>query len=135
MFIFISAEVLPTKSVIDFTKEDPTKDSSSKKSVNKGGRSIPRLTHLDTLDQGTEAFIQWLRSENKMSTTSNPIILKEFVHTKYSVLYDSTIGKSVIVETRNGIPFCKSCNADDCGHVGFAILLEQKYETDGSVVE
>jgi hypothetical protein len=127
--------MLPTKSVIDFTKEDPTKDSSSKKSVNKGGRSIPRLTHLDTLDQGTEAFIQCFRSENKMSTTSNPIILKEFVHTKYSVLYDSTIGKNVIVETRNGIPFCKSYNADDCGHVGFAILLEQKYETDGSVVE
>ena len=124
------------KSVIDFTKEDPTKDSSSKNSVEKGGRSIPRLTaHLDTLDQGMEAFMQWLRFENKMSNTSNLITLKEFVHTKYSVLYDNTIGKTVTVETPNGVPFCKSCNADDCGHVGFAILLEQKYETDGSVAE
>jgi hypothetical protein len=122
--------------VIDFTKEDPTKDSSSKNSVEKGGRSIPRLTaHLDTLDQGMEAFMQWLRFENKMSNTSNLITLKEFVHTKYSVLYDNTIGQTVTVETRNGVPFCKSCNADDCGHVGFAILLEQKYETDGSVAE
>ena len=122
--------------MIDFTKEDPTKDSSSKKSVEKGGRRIPRLTaHLDTLDQGIEAFMQWLRSENKMSNTSNLITLKEFVHTKYSVLYDNTIGQTVIVETRNGVPFCKSCNADDCGHDGFAILLEQKYETDGSVTE
>lgn len=135
MFIFMCAIVLPTKSVIDFTKEDPNKDTN-KKSVKKGYQGIPRLTvHLDTLNQGTEAFIQWLRSENKMSTTSNPIIPKEFVHTKYSVLYDNTIGQNVIVETHNGIPFCKSCDVDDCGHVGFAILLEQKYETDGSALE
>jgi hypothetical protein len=121
--------------VINFI-EDSTKDISSKKSLKKGDRSIPRLTaRLDTLDQGVEAFMQWLRSENKMSNTSNPVILKEFVHTKDSVLYDNTTGRNVIVETRNGIPFCKSCNADDCGHVGFAILLEQKYETDGSVAE
>jgi hypothetical protein len=85
--------------VIDFTKEGPTKDSSSKNSVEKGGRSIPRLTaHLDTLDQGMEAFMQWLRFENKMSNTSNLITLKEFVHTKYSVLYDNTIGQTVTVE-------------------------------------
>ncbi|HZB74290.1 MAG TPA: hypothetical protein VE378_06055 [Nitrososphaeraceae archaeon] len=122
--------------MINFIEEDPTKDSSSKKSLKKGDRSIPRLTaHLNTLDQGMEAFMQWLRSENKMSNTSNPVILKEFVHTKYSVLYDNTIGKTVTVETPNGVPFCKSCNADNCGHVGFAILLEQKYETDGSVAE
>jgi hypothetical protein len=135
MFIFISAEVLPTKSVIDFTKEDPTKDRSSKKSVNKGGRSIPRLTHLDTLDQGTEAFIQWLRSENKMSTTSNPIIPKQYEHNKYAVLYDNTIDKDVTVETHAGIPFCKTCNTDDCGHVGFTILLDQKFENDGSILD
>jgi hypothetical protein len=107
MFIFMYAEVLPTKSVIDFTKEDPTKDPN-KKPVKMGYRSIPRLTaHLDTLDQGTEAFIQWLCSENKMSTTSNPIIPKEFVHTKYSVLYDSTIGKNVIVEPTMEYHFAK----------------------------
>ena len=122
------------ESVIDFTKEDPSKDSSNKKPINKGNESIRRSTdHIDTLDEGTEAFMQWLRSENKMSTNSNLIILKEFVHTKYSVLYDSTIGQNVTVETHSGIPFCKNCKADDCGHVGFAILLEQKYETDGSI--
>ena len=75
---------------------------------------------MDTLDQGTEAFMQWLRSEDKMSNTSNPIILKEFVHTKYSVLYDNTVGYNVVVETHDGVPFCKSCNVDDCGHVAFA---------------
>jgi hypothetical protein len=64
-----------------------------------------------------------LRSENKMSTTSNSIILKEFVHTKYSVLYDSTIGQNVTVETHSGIPFLQTCKADDCGHVGFAIYF------------
>jgi hypothetical protein len=58
--------------VIDFTKEDPTKDSSNKKSVEKGGRRIPRLTaHLDTLDKGMDVFMQWLRSENKMKKSMN----------------------------------------------------------------
>lgn len=92
-YIFKYADVLPTtKSVIDLIKEDPTKDSNNKKSVKKGNRGIPRLiAHLDTLDQGTEAFMQWLCSENKISTANNPIILKEFVHTKYSMLYDNIV--------------------------------------------
>jgi hypothetical protein len=113
-----------------------TSGNKTEKSASKGDRNMPKLAaHLDTLDQGTEAFMQWLRSEDKMSNTSNPIILKEFVHTKYSVLYDNTVGYNVVVETHDGVPFCKSCNVDDCGHVAFAILLEQKYETEGSVIE
>jgi hypothetical protein len=52
--------------------------------------------------------MRWLGSENKTSSKSNPIILKEFVHTKYSVLCDNTIGQNVIVEAHNGVPFCKT---------------------------
>ena len=89
--------------------------------------SSPKLMkHYDTLEQGTNAFIQWLSSEDKKSaTTNNPIILKEFVNNKYSILYDANLGHDVIVETHDGVPRCTSCNADDCGHVGFTILLEQ----------
>jgi hypothetical protein len=52
-----------------------------------------------------------------------------------TVLYDNTFNHDVIVETDDGVPFCKSCNTDDRGHVGFNILLEQKFENDGSVLD
>lgn len=93
-----------------------------------------RVPHLDTLDQGTEAFMQWLNSEDKQSI-NNPIILKEFVNNKHSVLYDNTLGHDVIIETQNGVPRCKNCDSDDCGHVGFTVLLEQKYDNEGSILD
>ncbi len=68
------------------------------------------VPHLDTLDQGTEAFMQWLNSEDKQST-NNPIILKEFVNNKRTILYDNTLSHDVIVETYKGVPKCQSCQA------------------------
>jgi hypothetical protein len=123
--------------VINFTKEDQTKSfNHNDKVTNRGKQGIPKLvTHFDTLDQGTAAFMQWLGSDDKMSTTSNPIILKDFVHTRYCTLRDSIAGCDIKVETQNGVPKCTSCNTDDCGHVGFAILLEQKYENDGTIFD
>ena len=112
-------------------------DTNENKKIAKiGNKGISKLAlHFDTLDQGTEAFMQWLSSDYKMSTTENPVTLREFVKNKYTVLYDSTLSHDVIVETHDGIPFCRSCNADDCGHVGFTILLEQKYENDGTILD
>ena len=123
--------------MINFTKEDQTKSFNHNDKVTKRGQQgIPKLvTHFDTLDQGTAAFMQWLGSEDKMSTTSNPIILKDFVHTRYCTLRDTIAGCDIKVETQNGVPKCTSCNTDDCGHVGFAILLEQKYENDGTIFD
>jgi hypothetical protein len=101
-----------------------------------GSKGISKLVlPCDTLDQGTGAFMQWLSSDDKMSASNNPIILKQFVHYKYTVLYDNTINSDVMVETHDGVPFCKSCNTVYCGHVGFTILLEQKFENDGSVLD
>jgi len=113
------------KNLISFTKEDPKRRN----------QNIKLIEHFDTLDQGTAAFMQWLRSEDKMSTDTNPIILKEFAHTRYSLLYDSIAGRDIRVETHNGVPRCKSCKSNDCGHVGFMILLEQKYENDGVILD
>jgi hypothetical protein len=95
------------------------------------------MTECNTLDQGTNAFMQWLNSQDKNSTITynNPIIVKEFVNNKYSILYDSNLGHDVIVETYDGVPRCKNCNADDCGHVGFTICLEQKYDNDGTIID
>jgi hypothetical protein len=123
--------------VINFSKEDQTKSfKHNDKVTNRGKQGIPKLvTHFDTLDQGTAAFMQWLGSEDKTSTASNPIILKDFVHTRYCTLRDTIAGCDIKVETQNGVPKCTSCNTDDCGHVGFAILLEQKYENDGTIFD
>ena len=68
--------------------------------------------------------MQWLRLKDKMSTDTNPIILKEFAHTRYSLLYDSIAGRNIRVETQNGVPKCTSCKTYDCGHVGFTIRAE-----------
>jgi hypothetical protein len=115
------------------------KQNNKKQEINtkRNKVSSPELrTHCDTLDQGTNAFIQWLSSEDKKSaTTNNPIILKEFVNNKHTVLYDTNLGHDVIVETHDGVPKCTSCNADDCGHVGFTICVEQKYDNDGTIVD
>ena len=111
------------------------RDNKRKKITTRNRDGSKLIVHFDTLDRGTEAFMQWLGSDDKMSASSNPIILKQFVHNRYTILYDNTVGHDVTVETHDGVPFCKSCNADDCGHVGFTILLEQKYENDGSILD
>jgi hypothetical protein len=79
--------------------------------------------------------MKWLGSDDKMSTSSNPITLKQYEHNKYAVLYDNTLSKDVTVETHDGVPFCNTCDTDDCGHVGFTILLDQKYENDGTLLD
>jgi hypothetical protein len=111
-------------------------NNKNKKSTKTGNKRISKLvSHFDTLDQGMEAFMKWLGSDDKGSASNNPIVLKQFVDNKYTILYDNTINNDVIVETDDGVPFCKSCNTDDCGHVGFTILLEQKYENDGTILD
>jgi hypothetical protein len=129
----ISKERLGSTSKDDHIKLSNNKNKTSTKTGNKGISKL--VSHFDTLDQGTEAFMQWLGSEDKTSALNNPIILKQFVDNKYTILYDNTLSHDVIVETHEGVPFCKSCNTDDCGHVGFTILLEQKYENDGTILE
>jgi hypothetical protein len=52
-----------------------------------------------------------------------------------TILYDNNLGHDVIIETYKGVPRCQSCRADDCGHVAFTILLEQKYDNEGSVLD
>ena len=114
-------------------------DNKKKPPETKGNKvNYPKLmTYCDTLDQGTNAFMQWLNSQDKNSTATynNPIILKEFVNNKYSILYDNNLAHDIIVERHDGVPRCRTCNADDCGHVGFTICLEQKYDTDGTIID
>jgi hypothetical protein len=79
----------------------------------------------NTLDEGTMAFIHWLNSTHKNSTIENPIVVKSFENDRCTVLRDSSVQAEVNVETKEGVPTCQYCKADDCAHVGFTICLEQ----------
>ena len=138
LYILVVLHVFRRKGLDQHLKDDQIKlfENKSIKIAKTENKGISKLAlHFDTLDSGTEAFMHWLGSDDKMSTSSNPIIIKQFVRSRYAVLYDNTLGQDMIVETHDGVPFCKSCNTDDCGHVGFTILLEQKYENDGSILD
>ena len=80
----------------------------------------------ETIDDGTDAFMQWMNSADKKSLSSaNPIVLIKFMNDVHTVLYDTTLAKEIDVESSNGIPYCNYCKSDDCAHVGFTICLEQ----------
>src|SRR5918996_6375350 len=79
----------------------------------------------NTLDEGTMAFIHWLNSTHKNSTIENPIVVKSFENDRCTMLWDSSVQAEVNVETKEGVPMCQYCKADDCAHVGFTICLEQ----------
>ena len=80
----------------------------------------------ETIEDGTEAFMQWMGSSDKKSLTSdNPIVLIKFVNDMHTVLYDTTLSKEVEVRLTGGIPYCNYCKSDECAHVGFTICLEQ----------
>jgi hypothetical protein len=79
----------------------------------------------NTLDEGTMAFIHWLNSTHKNSTIENPFVVKSFENDRCTVLWDSSVQAEVNVETKEGVPMCQYCKADDCAHVGFTICLEQ----------
>ena len=36
-----------------------------------------------------------------------------------------SVQAEVHVNTKDGVPICQYCKADDCAHVGFTICLEQ----------
>ena len=101
LYIPVRLHDFQRKTLDQLDKDDQIKllDNKSKKITKTGNRRISKLVmHFDTLDQGTEAFMQWLGSDDKMSASSNPIILKQFVRNRYTILYDSTLGHDVIVE-------------------------------------
>ncbi|GKS60599.1 MAG: hypothetical protein AB7U98_06160 [Candidatus Nitrosocosmicus sp.] len=90
-------------------------------------------SELDTLDTGTMEFMRWLVNKDTNSG-STIIIVKDYLDNKYVILFDKSISKDVIVGYREGMPWCVTCNTDDCGHVGFAICLKQNYDRDGQVI-
>lgn len=92
-----------------------------------------KKSELDTLDTGTTEFMKWLISKDTNSGDTS-IIVKDYLDNKYVILFDKSILENVIVDYREGMPFCMTCNTDDCGHVGFSICLKQNNDRDDQVV-
>jgi hypothetical protein len=85
-----------------------------------------QLTRFDTIEDGTEAFMQWMGSADKKSLTcDNPIVLTRFINDVHAVLYDTSLSKEIEVRLASGIPYCSYCKSDDCAHIGFTICVEQ----------
>ena len=92
-----------------------------------GNESLEKAFKIrcNTLDEGTMAFIHWLNSTHKKSTIENPFVVKDFQNDKCTVLWDSSVRAEVHIDTKDGVPICQYCKADDCAHVGFTICLDQ----------
>jgi hypothetical protein len=108
-------------------KKDREKSSEENNSnLNEPPDDDKQVRSCLTIDDGTEAFIQWMGSSDKKSVTSdNPIILKKFVNDVHTVLYDTSLSKEIDIKLTGGIPYCSYCKSDECAHVGFTICLEQ----------
>jgi hypothetical protein len=88
-----------------------------------------KISELDTLDTGTMEFMKWLVSK-ETNAGDTLIIVKDYLDNRYVILFDKSLHKDVIVNYRDGMPLCMTCNTDDCGHVGFAICLKQNFDRD-----
>jgi hypothetical protein len=106
-----------------------------KDKVRLSGKSqlIEKDHQLSTLDLGTMEFMKWLMAENS-SSRDCLIIVKDFFENKYVILYDKCISQSVIVGYRESMPWCMTCDTDDCGHVGFAICLKQHCDRNDQLI-
>jgi hypothetical protein len=82
------------------------------------------------LEDGESAFMEWLNSENKI-TSNNHMILKKFEIEKECIIHDNTLKLDIIVTITDGVPFCVSCQDDSCAHVGFTVCVMQLFERKG----
>lgn len=88
---------------------------------------------LNSLDLGTIEFMKWLISKDTNSGDTL-VVVKDYLDNKYVILFDKSVLTNVIVAYRDGMPWCITCNTDDCGHVGFAICLKQDYDRNEQVI-
>ncbi len=93
--------------------------------------TLDRPIYSTYLDVGTMAFMKWLSSTEDDKSADTSIIVKHVLKDKLIIFYDRDLAKDVTVVFRDCIPWCKNCEADDCGHVGFAICLKLYYARYG----
>jgi hypothetical protein len=89
--------------------------------------------NISDLDDGEFAFMEWLNSENKISS-KNHFILKRYEKDKECILNDNTLYYYIKVKINDGAPFCTYCQDDSCAHVGFTICVMQLFERKGILI-
>ena len=122
------------RKAIDLKKNPHRSDEDQNSDPNEPPDDNKQLNKCETIEDGTEAFMQWMGSSDKKSLKSdNPIVLIKFINDVHTVLYDTSVSKEVEVKLSSGIPYCNYCKSDDCAHVGFTICIEQlgRHRRDG----
>ncbi|HEU4482645.1 MAG TPA: hypothetical protein VFR65_06290 [Nitrososphaeraceae archaeon] len=115
----------------DFEMFDKDKSKNAKKVV--ASQKEDDQIHIPDLDDGESAFMEWLNSENKISS-KNHMILKKFENDKECIIYDNTLKSDILVTISDGVPFCVSCQDDSCAHVGFTVCVMQLFERKGILI-
>lgn len=90
-------------------------------------------SEFSTLELGTMEFMKW-RTAKDTNSGNTLIVVKDYLDNKYVILFDKRVFKDIIVYYRQGMPWCMSCDRDDCGHVGFAVYLDENYGINDQVV-
>jgi hypothetical protein len=119
------------KEDFEMFSKDKDKDKNAKKIV--ASEKEDEQIHISDLDDGESAFMEWLNSEDKISS-KNHMILKKFENDKQCIIHDNTLNPDIIVTIKDGVPFCISCQDDSCAHVGFTICVTQLFERKGILI-
>lgn len=126
--------IIEQKKAIHLKKNPHSSSEDQNTDPNEPPDDNNQLHRCETIEDGTEAFMQWMGSSDKKSLNSdNALVLIKFVNDEHTVLYDTSLAKEVEVKLSSGIPFCNYCRSDDCAHVGFTICVEQlgRHRRDG----
>ena len=118
-------------------KDKDNKNKKTKKVVSASHKKKEKDNHIhiSDLDDGEFAFMEWLNSENKMSS-KNHFILKRYQKDKECIIDDNTLHYYIKVKINDddGAPFCTYCQDDSCAHVGFTICIMQLFERKGILI-
>ena len=117
----------------DFEMFDKDKNEKAKKVVAASHKKEDVPIHISDLDDGEFAFMEWLNSENKISS-KNHFILKRYEKDKECIIDDNTLHYYIKVKINDGAPFCTYCQDDSCAHVGFTICIMQLFERKGILI-
>ena len=117
----------------DFEMFDKDKSKKTKKVVAASHKKEDDPIHISDLDDGEFAFMEWLNSENKISS-KNHFILKRYEKDKECIIDDNTLHYYIKVKINDGAPFCTYCQDDSCAHVGFTICTMQLFERKGILI-
>ena len=114
-----------------FDKDNKSKKTKKVVAASRKKEDVP--IHISDLDDGEFAFMEWLNSENKISS-KNHFILKRYEKDKECIIDDNTLHYYIKVKINDGAPFCTYCQDDSCAHVGFTICTMQLFERKGILI-